>query len=399
MKKINPEHLFLSLSERSESGPILRFAGFILCSFCASLFLSATVIAGPDENNHRGRVPERRLLYQTDSWLIRGRAEVEYRYGPLESQARRLPYDNTNAEGRRQYRQAAKREILSLSSSLRIRLMPDYDMRSYIDPASRQPLRAVRWKSGFPDVLLDFQQGSGTLFLTRAEPVSGGIMERIGGWFQRSQPGEQPQFELLGPYGPLAVGSDLIDLMTVLYRLEEKFTGNPHAPTETFYISAMRKDPSNIYVGRFEPVERRKISLEVNGEKITRKAVRCEVTLRYGVPVMPDADDTLESLAEEYMPDRPVREAIETIRTIIGAETMKEHGEKPFIMPVSMSVYNRIHDDDKDFRGPFGLSESVTLWVDEQLGIPLRAECRIYGISGAVLLTQSCDDYFRLLKP
>ncbi len=339
-------------------------------------------------------VPARRLVYRTDSWLIRGRAEVHYRYGKLNRVARQLPYDNTHQAARRQYRAAANRNVLTLSTSIQVRLMPDYYLESYLDPSSLRPLRAVRWKNNFPDILFDYIDEE-QLLLTRAEPVSPGFFSRVGSFLQ-SAPNE-PEFEFLGPYQPFETGGQLVDLITVFFQIEEKFTGKGGVPDKPFFLSAMRKDLKNIYVGRFDPVERMPISVEVNGVSIRRMAIRCEVTLQYGVLMVPRAEDTVASLAAEYMPDLLRSEAKEIVRGIFAGEILEKQLDRPMVMPVSMSVYNRIHEEDKDFRGPFGLSESVTLWVDERLGIPLRAECSIYGIGGAVLLTESDPQYFKRL--
>jgi hypothetical protein len=176
--------------------------------------------------------------------------------------------------------------------------------------------------------------------------------------------------------------------MTVLLSLEKKFTSNNVPPQDPFYISAMRKGTSNIYVGRFGPTKQEQITVEVNGETVQRSAVRCEVTLSYGHPVDLQEEDTIASLASRYMPDKAHDEAVDMIKGIVGAESLDDFANDALVVPVSVSVYNALHDSDKDFEGPFGLSESVTLWVDAELGIPLRAEGRLYGLKVAIELNQ-----------
>ena len=191
-----------------------------------------------------------------------------------------------------------------------------------------------------------------------------------------------------GPYKPLRTGGMLSDLMTVLLTLEREFTGPDGPPQDTFFISAMRKNISSIYVGRFVPAKQEQITVEVNGQEVQRLAVRCQVTLSYGYPVDLEEGDTIASLASRYMPDKTRNEAISMIRGILGVESFDEYKKESLIVPVSVSVYNDLHDSDKDFEGPFGLSESVTLWVDAELGIPLRAEGRLYGLKVAIELSQ-----------
>ncbi len=376
---------------------IWREFNFSCCVGSVLLFLFAGPAAADDQDGSGFEVPERRLVYTTDSLLIRGRAELEYKYGRLDKVARGLPYDNTHAAGRRQYRDNSEQEVLRVSGSIEMRLMPHYYMEAYLKPGNWRTFRAVRWKSGFPDVLLDFLEG-GELLISQAKPVSGGILSGIGNLLRSSDDDDQPEFEMRGPYNEVRTGGGLGDLMTVLFDLEREFTARPGPPEDVFFISAMRKDTSNIYIGRFEPKEELTIPVEVNGEELERTAVRCEVTLKYGHPVDLKPGFTLASLAARYMPGQPRGEAVEMLQSIINAESLSDYAEDSLVLPVSMSVYNDIHDSDKDFSGPFGLSDSVTMWVDEELGIPLRAECRLYGIRGAVVLSQADEQYLQRLK-
>ncbi len=351
----------------------------------ALVILGTASVAGTEEA--RPIVPERRLIYTTDSLLVRGQATVEYKYGTLGRMADRLPYDNTHAAGRGQFREYSNQKVLTITGEIDIRFMPHYSMQAYIETDSWRTLRAVRWKKGFPDVLVDFLPG-GEVLITRAKPVSSDLMDRIGGFFQTSEGEYIPDFEMRGPYKPLRTGGMLSDLMTVLLSLEREFTGHDGPPQDTFYISAMRKNISSIYVGRFVPAKQELITVEVNGEAVQRSAVCCQVTLSYGYPVDLKKEETIASLASRYMPDKPKNEAISMIRGIVGAESLDDFTKNALIVPVSVSVYNALHDSDKDFEGPFGLSESVTLWVDAELGIPLRAEGRLYGLKVAIELSQ-----------
>ena len=351
----------------------------------ALVFLGTASVAGTEEA--RPIVPERRLIYTTDSLLVRGQATVEYKYGTLGRMADGLPYDNTHAAGRGQFREYSNQKVLTITGDIDIRFMPHYTMQAYIETESWRTLRAVRWKKGFPDVLVDFLPG-GEVLITRAKPVSSDLMDRIGGFFQTSEGEYIPDFEMRGPYKPLRTGGMLSDLMTVLLSLEREFTGHDGPPQDTFYISAMRKNISSIYVGRFVPAKQEVITVEVNGQAVQRSAVRCQVTLSYGHPVDLKEEDTIASLASRYMPDKPRNEAISMIRGIVGAESLDDFTKNALIVPVSVSVYNALHDSDKDFEGPFGLSESVTLWVDAELGIPLRADGRLYGLKVAIELSQ-----------
>jgi hypothetical protein len=49
------------------------------------------------------------------------------------------------------------------------------------------------------------------------------------------------------------------------------------------------------------------------------------------------------------MPDKPRNGAISMIRGIVGAETSDDFTKNALIVPVSVSVYNALHDSDKDF--------------------------------------------------
>ena len=338
------------------------------------------------------RPPARRLLYRTvDSVLIRGRAEVEYRYDTLQQAARPLPYQSSHEIGRRQYEELADREVFALAAMIQVRMIPDYYMESYLDPQTLRPLRAVRWKRDFPDVLFDFTDTD--VLLTRVDPAPRGVFKRIGGLFTASE----TEIEMHDLIPPIPVGSDMVDLMTTFFLLEQKFTDPDGPPRHPFYLTAMRKGDSNVYMARFEPMVRQRVTLMVNRQKITRTTIRCDVTLQYGAVVEVHSDTTLESLAAEYMPERETAEAVALVEQLLGDETLDQRRGRAMVLPVAMPVYNRIFDEDKEFEGPFGLSESVTVWIDEKLGIPLRAECRLYGISGAIMLDQCDPDYFRLL--
>jgi hypothetical protein len=349
------------------------------------LTICAATVPGTAEAGFRPLA--RRLVYTTDSLLVRGQATVEYEYGTLHRMSKELPYDNTHAAGQRQFRDHAEQEVLRIGGDVDILFMPHYFMEAYIETENWRTVRAVRWKKGFPDVLLDFLP-EGEVLITRAKPVSSDLMDRIGGFFQSSEDQGIPEFEMGGPYDPVRTGCMLNDLMTVLLSLEKKFTSNNVPPQDPFYISAMRKGTSNIYVGRFGPTKQEQITVEVNGETVQRSAVRCEVTLSYGHPVDLQEEDTIASLASRYMPDKAHDEAVDMIKGIVGAESLDDFANDALVVPVSVSVYNALHDSDKDFEGPFGLSESVTLWVDAELGIPLRAEGRLYGLKVAIELNQ-----------
>lgn len=91
------------------------------------------------------------------------------------------------------------------------------------------------------------------------------------------------------------------------------------------------------------------IPVEVNGQAVQRSAVCCQVTLSYGHPVDLKEEDTIASLASRYMPDKPRNGAISMIRGIVGAETSDDFTKNALIVPVSVSVYNALHDSDKDF--------------------------------------------------
>ncbi len=348
---------------------------------------------GPIEGTDR-QVPARRLVYRTDSALLRGRAVVNYRYGQWHEIAAKMPYQSEHEQARRLYREREGREVLALSALMQIWLAPEYYMEAYLDPKTGQPWRAVRWKNQFPDILIDFP-APGLLLMTRARPSSDGVISRIGDYLQGSS--ADPKFTMRGPIPPIQAGENLVDLLTVFHRLEEKFTGDSGPPTQPFYLAAIRKGDSSIYAARFTPTGEEQLTLAVSGAELTRTAVRCDIILRYAVPVSLTSGDSLESLAAEYMPEKTRTEAVEVIRTIIGHQSLEEWNGTALAIPVSMTVYNRIFDRDNQFEGPFGLAESATVWVDRELGIPLRFECRLYGIEGSVVLSECDPQYLQRL--
>jgi len=341
--------------------------------------------------------PVRWLTYQTESRLVRGRAEVKYQYGLLRRIAKNLPYENTDTEARRHYKENMNRKLLKVSTKLQVRFMADYYMEAYLKPGSLRPVRAVRWKDGFPDVFFDFPEPR-YIWMTHAKQVSEGVFKRFGNWVSGGDDENEADFEINGPHR-LDVGERLVDLMTVFAQIEKRFTADGEPPDDVFYHVAIKKSMSSVYVARFEPVKRQTISLQVNDEKIKRPALKCRASLQYGAAVVPEAGDSVRSLAAEYLPDKPLKEAQEIVKYFLEGRKMEDWIGEPLILPVSIEVYNRIYEEDEEFEGPFGLSETVYTWFDAELGIPLRVESELYGFNNAVVLTDVDEGYFQFLTP
>ncbi len=338
------------------------------------------------------------MVYTSGHFLVRGQAEVEYKYGNLRSLAETLPYENTHAAGEDQFRRHLGKETLRIRGDVNMRLMPSYRLTAYVQPESWRTFRAVRWKNGFPDVLFDFFDEE--VLISQARPETGGFFERLREMFGSGGGGDGfPEFSMRGPFGEIHGGGKLTDLMTVFLDLEKKFTLGDKPPEETFYLTAMRRDSSNIYVARFEPEEVESVNLEVNGRPLERPAARCQVSLYYGYPVELRGGPTIASLAARFLPDKTREEAMSMIREVSRVEqSMREYERRFIVLPVTISAYNRIHRSDKEFEGPFGLAESMTIWIDKELGIPLRAETRLYGFPADVMLSGSDEQYLRLLE-
>jgi hypothetical protein len=227
-------------------------------------------------------------------------------------------------------------------------VLGDYLYMTLLDP-NKTGTVAMRWKNEHADILLDLDE-CGKVSVVRMDP------------------GEAPEKD-----EELAVGENVHDFLGGVEALREFARGGDSRTV----ICAMKKSVTSIYAMILEQDG-------VESVEISRRPLRCRrytVELAYACPVTIEPGATLEDLRTSHFPKLSMTEVSALFQTITGAGTPAAVVGRTFAFPVSVAVFNRVMNRDREFEGPFGLDEHLTLWCHPSTGMPVKIRGGFHGIT------------------
>lgn len=225
-----------------------------------------------------------------------------------------------------------------------------------------QPVAAVRWKNGFPDIVLRFP-APGTITVVRADPDGD-----------------------LDPERNVAAGENVRDFLGGVEQLRQKAA----AGYDAILVCVIKKAVTSITAISLEFDGAEVVEL-VNGRDGSTTRFDCRryrVDLAYACPVEFSTESTTGNLRSSHFSGRSEAAVADLLETVAGTSSPSDLAGRTLALPVSVETYNRLLDRERGFEGPFGLGQSLTLWCDRASGMPVKIAGAVRGVPVEVELVE-----------
>ncbi|MBT3380613.1 MAG: hypothetical protein HOJ57_31035 [Lentisphaerae bacterium] len=326
-----------------------------------------------------------KLVYVAESPLFQGSFTMGASRGVWEKVAKTISYTMPNPRSLGFYEEHRRDEVICITADVKSNLLPHYYAETYLDPKTGEPLRAVRWKQGLPDVVFEYFE-PGRVYVTKAKVRDASALSRLQGLFGGATEEVKGEVVVRFLQDPIPVGAVITDLPTTFFRLPSVFR-NPERIKQAVRHCGIRKRATSIYEASFAPHETEALTFKVNGTPLNRRARRFSWTLSYVCPFIIPTSPDLDAIAATYFPGVAGQKVRALLEELAGG-TLGANVGKTLALPVSPAVHSAVfqRSGGDGFERPYGLSEAGEIWFDTRTGIPLRLKGGMHGIQGEARL-------------